>query len=102
MGLEPGTRTGHLMHHAYIVVQVAGYQEVVAHELSARLTHGAGAVGVVEQVRDALRALLHGLDQVTRAAVVDLQWDAADLAANDGDALPQPLGDDEAEAFAER
>ncbi len=57
---------------------------------------------VAQDVERARRALLDGVDEVARLAVGDLQRDAADVAADERPALPQRLGDGQAEALARR
>lgn len=56
--------------------------------------------GIGQHLQAALGALRGGLDEVAGHAVLDLQRNAADVAADGGPAHPQGLGDGEAEALA--
>src|SRR5665647_1378209 len=56
--------------------------------------------GIGQHLQTALGALRGGLDEAAGHAVLDLQRDAADVAAEGGPSLPQGLGDGEAEALA--
>jgi hypothetical protein len=64
-------------------------QEAFTHE---RLTRGAELVarfGISQELEGASRAFLHRVDQITAAAVLELERDAARAASDDGRPLPQ-------------
>src|ERR1700709_813167 len=59
-------------------------------------------LGGGEDLEAARGALLGGVDQEAGLAVCDLQWDAANVAADRRPPLPQRLGHGQAEALADR
>src|SRR5690348_1978663 len=87
---------------AEIVAQVGRREEILAHYLAAALAHLARAGRIAHQFQHALGALFDARHQIARLAILNLQRNAADIAADDWAALPQPLRDGQAEALAER
>src|SRR5258707_7276239 len=57
---------------------------------------------ILQKLHDPLGRLIDGGDEKAVFAVADLPANAADIAANDGGALPHRLGDGEPEALAGR
>ena len=85
-----------------VVAQVARHEEVLAHVLLAAAPERLAERGVLEDVERALGALLDVVDEVAGDAVLHLQRDAADVAADERPALPDRLADRQAEALARR
>ena len=85
-----------------VVAQQARREELAAHLLLAEQRHGAVLRRVVHDLQAALGALRGGAYEIAGDAVLDLQGDAADVAADDRPPFPQTLGHGEPEALAGR
>src|SRR5215207_8021661 len=85
-----------------VITQVARHQEVGAHVLLAAPSQRPPERRVLDDLERARSAVLHGRDEIARDAVLDLQWDPADVAADERPPLPERLGDRQAEALAGR
>src|SRR5690349_21793296 len=92
-------RLGQIGEEPQVVAQVGRREEVLTDYLAAKLTHLARPRRIAHQLQHALAAFLDAVDQIAGLAVLDLQWDASDIAANDWLALPQPFGDGQAESL---
>src|SRR5215218_3613872 len=88
------------MEDLQVVAEIPGGQEVLADMLLAAASKSLPERGVVQNVQRALGAVLHRRDEVTRLAVLDLERDAADVAADERAPLPERLGHGQAEALA--
>ena len=83
-----------------VVAQQARREELAADLLLAEQRHMPVLLGVGHDLQAALGALGGRADQVPGHAVLDLQRDAADVAADDRPALPEALGHGEPEPLA--
>ena len=88
-------------HELELVAKIARDEEVLPDVLATRRGHALSERGIAQQVEAPRGALLRAGDEIAGHAVLDLYDDAADLTRDDGDALPQRLGHDESEAFAQ-
>src|SRR6185437_17026451 len=84
------------------VAQQPRREELAARVFLAFAAERLAEPGVVEDLEAALGALLGGVDEEAGDAVLDLQRDAADVAADRRPPLPERLGDGQPEPLADR
>jgi hypothetical protein len=86
-----------------VLAEVAGAEEEIAHARARGLAHALGAVRVEQQFAHPLAegAEVARLDEVARAAVLDLVLDPADPRRHDRAALPHRLRHGQPEALGE-
>src|SRR5215468_6711038 len=93
---------GKLVEEPQVVTQVSGGEETVPHDLAAAHAHLLGRLWIAQQFERAVNALVHAVDQKSGDPVLDLQRNAADIAADDRPPLPQAFRDRQSEALAQR
>src|SRR5919109_3391892 len=71
-----------------------------AHILLARSAESLSELGIVEDLEAALWGFLSGADQESRHAVLDLEWDPADVPGDCRPALPERFRDRQPESLA--
>src|SRR5579859_2985858 len=89
------------MEEGQVVAQIRGRDESLTHPLAATRRELGRRRRIAQNLAHAYRALLRALNQITGDAVLDLQRDAADIAADYGPLFPKPFRNGEPEALAQ-
>src|SRR5579871_603562 len=97
-----GHCAGEVIEEPQIMAQVGGGEELLANLLTTIDTHLVRKLRIVHQLQCAISTLFDAVHQKARLAILDLKWDATDVAADDRLVLPQTLRHRQAEALTQR
>src|SRR5712692_264900 len=100
--LGGSTRGFEVGENPQVFPQVPGDQEMTADPLPSGSSHRFPPRGILEELERPIGAFLDAGDEVAMNAVLDLQADSGDVAADHRDALPQGFAHDEPEPLAQR